>query len=507
MRRVVSLYLPRWPSDRWRRSLGRDAPPAEVPTVVVGRQGARKLVLDADAAALQLGVTPGLVLAQAQARVPGLTIVEADPAADAAALDRLALWGLGRYSPLVAVDGADGLWIEVTGAAHLFGGEAALLDDLVGRLVAAGVHGRAAMASTPGAAHALTRFGADQRVSSGSEEAADLSRLPLAALRLAPEMVAALGKLGFETIGDLEQTPRAPLALRFGPELTRRLDQAFGRVFESFEPLQPSELVRVRHTWFEPIGAPETIARRTGKLVFALCSALEAKGLGARRLDLICERVDGRLEAVRIGTAKPNRDAKRLTRLLCDRLDTVDPGFGIEAMSLSASSAEPLAPRQTPSSLAGEVAPVDVEGLVDVLANRLGRSKVYRMTPMESDVPERCVRRVSPTSAATGRSWPARWPRPSRLLSPPERVDTIAALPDQPPVSFTWRGQRRRVKRADGPERIFGEWWKRDAELDSVRDYFAVEDEAGERFWLYRQGDGEIAATGDLRWFIHGVFA
>ena len=337
MRRVVSLYLPRWPSDRWRRSLGRDAPQAEVPTVVVGRQGARKLVLDADAAALQLGVTPGLVLAQAQARVPGLHIVEADLAADAAALDRLALWALGRYAPLVAVDGANGLWIEVTGAAHLFGGEAALLDDLIGRLAVAGVHGRVAMADTPGAAHALARFGADQCVASGRDEATHLSRLPIAALRLAPEMVSGLGKLGFETIGDLEQTPRAPLALRFGPELTRRLDQAFGRLFETFEPLQPSELVRVRHTWFEPIGAPETIARRTGKLVLALCGVLEARGLGARRLDLICERVDGRLEAVRIGTAKPNRDAKRLTRLLCDRLDKVDPGFGIEAMSLSAS--------------------------------------------------------------------------------------------------------------------------------------------------------------------------
>lgn len=265
--------------------------------------------------------------------------------------------------------------------------------------------------------------------------------------------------------------------------------------------------MRVRHAFFEPIDAPETIARRTGKLVAALCAALEAKGLGARRLDLVCERVDGRREAVRIGTAKPNGDPKRLSRLLGDRLERIDPGFGIEAMSLSAPLVEPLQPRPSVSSLAGEEAPADVEGLVDVLANRLGRAKVYRMAPVESDVPERSTRRVAATSPATGRSWPAAWPRPSRLLSLAEPVEAMAALPDQPPIAFTWRGQRRRIRRADGPERIYGEWWKRDAEVDAVRDYFAVEDDAGERFWLYRQGDGEIAVTGDLRWFIHGVFA
>ena len=153
--------------------------------------------------------------------------------------------------------------------------------------------------------------------------------------------------------------------------------------------------------------------------------------------------------------------------------------------------------------------PDDASCITDtfVLANRLGAGRVYRAAPVDSDVPERSVRRVAPTAPLTGRTWPARWPRPSRLLSPPERVDAMAVLPDQPPVAFTWRGQRRRVRAADGPERIFGEWWRTDAETDAVRDYFAVEDDAGERFWLYRQGDVEIAATGDLRWFLHGLFA
>ena len=476
--------------------------------VVSGRVGARKVVVDADRAARALGVYPGLAIAQAQARVPGLVVVDHQPEEDAAALERIALWALRRYSPLVATDGDDGIWIDASGAAHLFGGEEALLQDLVSRLGRAGAHARAAMADTQGAAWALARYAGGQVVVSAKGQVGpDLEPLALAALRLQPDTVDGLSKLGMETIGDLERTPRAPLALRFGPALTRRLDQAHGRVAETFNPISAPELVRVRRPFFEPIGAPETIARKTADLVERLCRELEARGLGARKLDLMCERVDGRREAVRIGTAAPLRDPKRLIRLFGDKLGHIDPGFGIEAMSIAAPWTEPLGATQTVTSLDATKAAIDVTGLVDVLANRLGAGKVYRLAPVDSDVPERSVQRVAATGPGLERSWPARWPRPSRLLSPPERVDAMAVLPDQPPVAFTWRGQRRRVKVADGPERIFGEWWKRDAEVEAVRDYFSVEDEAGERFWLYRQGNGELAHTGDLSWFLHGLFA
>ncbi len=285
------------------------------------------------------------------------------------------------------------------------------------------------------------------------------------------------------------------------------MDQAYGRMAEVFEPLQTAELVRVRRAFFEPISAPETLARRTSQLVGEICKALEGKGLGARILDLVFERVDGRREAVRIGTSRPNREPRRLARLLCDRLDKVDPGFGIEAMALCATLAEPLAPAQTVHSLDAHERHVDVDGLVDVLDNRLGSGRVYRLAPVDSDMPERSVQRVAPTAPPTGRTWRACWPRPSRLLSPPEPVEAMAVLPDQPSMAFTWRGQRRRVKAADGPERLFGEWWREEGETAAVRDYFAVENEAGERLWLFRQGDGEIAATGDLRCFVHGLFA
>src|SRR6516162_6472838 len=265
--------------------------------------------------------------------------------------------------------------------------------------------------------------------------------------------------LGFECIADLMAQPRAPLALRFGPEIGRRLDQALGHVAEPIAPIRPAELIEVRRSFAEPITAAETIARYIGKLVVRLCAALEAKGLGARRLDLICHRVDNRAQAVRVGTALPIRDVKRLTRLLCDKIETIEPGFGIEILSLAATLAEPFNTKQLASRLV-EDRKADVSDLIDVLANRVGEHRLYRASPVVSDVPERSVRRIPAMAPEMGATWPGHWPRPSRLLATPEPIETVALLPDHPPVSFAWRGIRRRVKRADGPERVFGEWWK-----------------------------------------------
>ena len=194
-----------------------------------------------------------------------------------------------------------------------------------------------------------------------------------------------------------------------------------------------------------------------------------------------------------------------MTRLLCDKLEAVDPGLGVEVMVLTAPATEPLIWKPVSTDLTVAAVP-DVGDLVDTLSNRIGARRLYRLAPAQSDVPERSARKISPTAEPVGETWPTRWPRPSRLLARPEPIETVALLPDQPPVSFTWRGQRRRVRRADGPERIFGEWWRRDGELDAVRDYFQIEDDAGERFWVFRRGDGEQAATGDLSWFLHGLF-
>ena len=196
---------------------------------------------------------------------------------------------------------------------------------------------------------------------------------------------------------------------------------------------------------------------------------------------------------------------ERLTQLLCDKIETIDPGFGIEILTLTATVAEPIENKQFASSLV-EDSEADISGLIDLLANRVGEQRLYRVTPIASDVPERSFTRIAPMAPDETANWPDHWPRPSRLLPRPEAVETVALLPNQPPVTFTWRGTRRLVKRADGPEQVFGEWWKRDAELAAVRDYFQVEDEAGERFWLYRAGDGENPGTGSHQWFLHGIF-
>jgi protein ImuB len=485
--------------------MAASAPDAATPLVLVSQTGRRREVVSANAAALKVGLRIGMPATKAQALVKDLVIQHADPVADAEALERLAIWAL-RYSPIVAADDPDGLIINATGASHLHGGEDAMLADMILRLEAVGITARAAIADTRGAAHALARFAARPALVVPERESPDrIKPLPIAALRLSADMVGDLRKLGFERISDLLATPRAPLTLRFGPVLGRRMDQATGQTGEPIEPVRTPDIVEAQQIFAEPIGAAETIARYVAKLTVKLCEELELRGLGARRLDLLFGLVDNRVQTIRVGTAQPVRDVKRLTRLLCDKIEKVDPGFGIEIMRLAATAAEPFVTKQVISSLIDEPE-ADVSGLIDILSNRVGESRLYRFASVSSDVPERSVQRVAAAAPATGDGWPTQWPRPARLLAPPEAIETVALLPDHPPVSFTWRGSRRRVRRADGPERVFGEWWKRDAELIAVRDYFQVEDDAGERFWIFRAGDGEDAGTGSHKWFLHGIF-
>lgn len=460
-----------------------------------------------NAAAEALGLRPGMPVAQAQALVPGLAVMAADPRADAAALERLAIWAQRRFSPVVAPDPPDGLVMDVTGTDHLHGGEAAMLAALTRRLAAAGFSARAAVADTPGAAHAAARYLARDMlvVPPGAAEAL-LRPLPVAALRLPPDVADGLRQLGLERVQDLLERPRAALLLRFGPEPGRRLDQALGRAPEPVEPVRPPEVVTARRSFAEPVSAPQTIARHVERLAVALCERLAARELGARHVDLLAHRVDGARQTLRVGLARPDRDAARLFRLLQLKLERIDPGFGVETMELAASWVEPLPARQMAAPLAGE-AQEDIAGLIDALASRVGEDRVRRFRPRQSDVPERSLAATPPLAPETGATWEGDWPRPPRLLPRPEPVETMALLPDHPPVWFSWRGVRRRVRRADGPERIRGEWWAREAEMTAVRDYFRVEDENGRRYWLFRCGDGERPESGDQRWFLHGIFA
>src|SRR5258708_1389565 len=374
MPRVVSIFLPTWPTDRLRRRMGSAAPPVETPLVMVGRDGRRRVVLAADAAAQRSGLRVGMPATKAQAVVAERSMHDADPAADADALERLAVWAL-RYSPMVGVDVPGGLVIDGNGATDWHGGEGAMLEDMIRRLAGADIAARAALADTWGAAHSLARYsGRPTLVVPERQSAGSVERLPIASLRLAGDVVDDLRKLGFERIADLMATPRAPLALRFGPDIGRRLDQALGLRNEPIDPVRRADVVGGRRSFVEPIGAGETIARYVGKLVGLLCEELEAKGLGARRIDMICHLVDNRIQAVRVGTAKPVRDIKRLTRLLCDKIETVDPGFGIEILRLAATSAEPLVAKQSASPLVAATE-ADVSGLIALLINRVGESR------------------------------------------------------------------------------------------------------------------------------------
>jgi protein ImuB len=497
MRRVVCVFLPTWPTDLWRR---RNAgPPPDEPLVAAAQEGPRRVLSAVDRAARHLGLRPGLALAQAQAMVPGLTVIEADPEGDAAALVRLAAWCL-TYAPLVAPDPPDGIWIDVAGAAHLHGGEAALLSHLRRRLARAGYRVRVAVADTPGAAWAAARCLSPETVLPPGGQREALLALPLRALRLDPDTVAGLAQLGLTRVDHLVGQPRGPLRLRFGEEPARRLDQALGLRPEPLATLAPPSEHAVRLAFPEPIGAPETLARVAGRLTTMLAENLARHGLGARRLDLVFRRVDGLDQAVSVGTARPSRDPRHLARLVAERLPHVDPGHGLDEARLSAPRVERLEARQL--AAAGEDPDPDTMAeLVDRLVLRLGPGRVFRKAPVESEWPERAVRRIAPLSPAAGVTWPADLPRPGRLLPVPEPVAVLAALPDAPPTVFTWRGTRRRVARADGPERIFGEWWLSDDEVAATRDYYRVEDETGARYWLFRD-----ALTRDgARWWLHGL--
>lgn len=505
MTRVISIYLPSWPTDRLRRKTRGSALPDGSPLVLAEQNQGRRALTAVNATARALGLRPGMTVNRAQALTPGLLVEAANPAGDQAGLERLALGIMQRVSPVVAPDGVDGIVIDSTGADHLHGGEAKMLSTLMDRFGRAEITARIAIADSWGGAHALARHAASPltQVNPG-DLASALSPLPVRALRLPTEISASLNDLGLHRIGDLIRQPRAPLARRFGPELHRRLDQALGKTPEPITPIRPPEMISTLATFPEPIGTADAISHHVDELAADLCKLLERRQLGARRVDLLCRRVDSRVEAVRIGLTRPSRNPDKLCHLLRYQIEKISPGFGIEAMSLAAVTTEPLHERQT-GNLVEPPAP-DLSDLVDRLAVRVGAGAIYRFAPAPSDVPERSVRRLPPLAPRTGERWPEHWPRPSLLLSPPEPITTLALLPDSPPRWFAWRGIRYQVSRADGPERIFGEWWNHEEEGAALRDYFHVEDEKGERFWIFRSGDGEHPGTGSHRWFLHGVF-
>ncbi len=490
---------------------GAAAPDAKL--VIVDSVSGQRRVVAACPLAEAAGLRVGMPLAQARAICPGLTTMAADPAGDRAGLAALATWA-ERYTPLAAADPPDGLLLDIAGCAHLFGGEAALAADLLARLAGNGLPARVAIAGTAAAAWALARAGRDgvTLLPAGRETSA-LADLPVALLRLEARVVTGLRRFGVRRIAELARLPRGGVVARFGAHPVLRLDQAFGAADEPVAWPHPPAPWRERRAFAEPIGTAEDLARALAWLAARLCARLAVARQGGQRFVADFRRVDATRAEIVVATARPVRDPVYLAKLLVAKLETVDPGFGVEAMLLEADSVGPLDPAQTGLTDLAEPVADALATMVDALANRLGVDRVWRPAPFPSHVPERAVRRLpplapEPPSAPPGVPAAA---RPLRLFARPEPIEATAPVPDDPPGQFRWRGCVHRVRAASGPERIAAEWWRgqgrvteaRDA-TDMVRDYYRVEDEEGGRFWLFRTG--RHAGTQGTGWYLHGVF-
>ena len=504
-------------------------------------------------AAARLGLKAGMALADARAMYPTLTVADADEEADQRTLEAIADW-CDRYTPLVGLDAPDGLKLDVSGCAHLFGGEATLCRDLVRRLGRQGFQARAAIADTFGVAWATARYGAADAASVVPPGATRevLLPLPVAALRIEPETVAGMAQSGLKHIADLIERPRAPLAARFGQELVRRLDQALGREDEPIVPRLPLPSALVERRFADPIALESDVLGSIENLARSLAGVLERRGEGARLLQVALFRTDGKVHRLEIGTGAPLRDPARTRRLFADRLavlgDECDPGFGFDMVRLSALVTERCDPAQTVFDAPEQN--TELAHLIDRLGARFGLRRVQRLAPQNTHIPEFAVAALPAHAAAhagaslafsprysalsragTARSLPpfggglgrgaakknereiAHGPvqdslapaRPIRLFARPEQIEAIAEVPDGPPVRFRWRQVLHEVAQVEGPERIAMQWWRDEEGRALTRDYFRVKSRAGARVWLYREGlfGREVERP---RWFLHGLF-
>ncbi len=470
-----------------------------------------------------MGLRRFLSLAQARAMCPTLVVFEEDTASDARLLKDIADW-CQRFTPLIALDAPDGVLLDIAGCAHLFGGEAALIDDLTRRVRAFGFMAQIGVADTIGAAHAIARYGQDYGRGGFIASACTRERLlplPLTALRIDEATAASLGRVGFKRVGDIIDLPRAPLAARFGAALLRQLDRALGRESEPLTPLLPVAPYSAEQPFAEPIAREEDILGVIERLARRLGAMLERRGEGLRRVELALFRTDGKVHRIAAGTSRPIRDAGEVRALFVERLaalaDPIDPGFGFDLARLSVTVAEAYASRQIALEESHDDA--DLGPLVDRVSARLGARRVTQLIAQDSHMPELAAVALPAQSARADddHGWDAFRrhraaaeppPRPLRLLARPEPIEAVASVPDGPPIRFRWRRALHEVAAAEGPERIEGAWWHDDgggAPENLARDYFRVEDMSGHRFWIFRAG--LYRDTGRPAWFLHGLFA
>jgi protein ImuB len=539
--RIASIWWPHLAIERWRRTRGNCAA-ADAP-VVLTIEGTHGLLITAvTQAAAERGAQAGARLTDARAIDPALIAVPADPEGDRALVERLARWAM-RWAPLVEVDGADGLRLDITGVAHLFGGEGAMGADMKTRFAAIGLTARVAIADTAAAAWALAHF---------PSSAGKVRDLPAAALRLSPDTLRTLERLGLKTIGALMDMPRLALARRFrgADDVVDALDRLTGRKPEPLTATPSDRPPRALLKLEEPALNSEAGVQALERLIPTLVEQLQHRHLGARKLTLTGFRVDGSIAEANVATTIASREPKHLQRLLAEKAAALDPEFGFDAFALEASWAEPLGAAQ--ESLVDEPSPErDLARLVDRLSVKLGPECVRRPIARQSHLPERASGWVSairsslsrsdregdhgakrrgggvkrnlsraplgiagakPLHPSTSSSGPHPQPaareelrRPQRLLDRSEAIAVIYATPEGLPRRFVWRRAVHDIVKAQGPERIAPEWWRQSA-ASRLRDYYRIEDAEGRRYWIYREGVIGDGRGGAPNWFIHGLF-
>ena len=499
----MAIWLARLAIDRWQLAEG----PRGDPVALISESAHGPRITAINAAAREAGVRAGTSLTDARALCPELAVAPADPAGDIALLERLALWAQ-RWGPWSALDPPDGLLVDVSGVAHLFGGEAQLLADASERLAARGLTARLAVAPTAGAAWALAHYGPERAV---LEAGGALAELPVVALRLDPATLLVLRRLGLKRIGDLSGVARDALARRFrsvrAPAANPlvRLDQLTGKVPEPLLPVLAAPPPLVQRRLIEPIRHRALLDQVLGDLADDMVRVLEGQALGARRLELALWKVDGEVVQRRLELAAATRAADHITRLFADKLDDIDAGFGIELARLTASWCEPLALSQRDFEAAAEAHGTSLAACIDRLSIRLGAGAVRRPEPVASHWPERAQRWLAPLEPArAAQESLTLHARPLKLLDRPELIAVIHASPDGLPRRFRWRGALHEVTRAEGPERIAPEWW-RERGSARLRDYYRVEDTAGRRYWIYRHGHAADGRGGVPEWYLQGL--
>lgn len=473
----------------------------EFPLVITVQERGRQLVKYCNVPASKAGIRAGMTLADARALVSDIIPEDYQEGGEQLLLKELGEWCI-RFSPIVAIDGNDGLLIDLTGCSHLWKGEVPYLRDLLDRLMAKGYQVRGAIADTIGAAWAIARFGKEKAIIPAGEQYRFLLSLPPAALRLESTLVLRLHKLGMYRIENFIDLPRSVLRRRFGEGLLLAMEQALGQTREFINPISIPEPYTERLPCLEPIRTAKGIELAISKLLEGLCLRLHRESMGLRQVLLKCYRVDGRVITVSMGTHKPSHHIGHLQKLLGMRIAHIEPKLGIELFILEASGIEPVELSQqaiwASSSAADELL---VTELLDRITLRAGKDAVQRFLPQEHYWPERSVKVAANLDEQPAITWPVGKLRPTHLLACPEPVSVTAPIPDYPPILFIYKGEKHIIKKADGPERIEREWWIEDGEH---RDYYTVEDEAGRRYWLFRSG---YYHSRQNQWFLHGFFA